>query len=41
MKKLYMYTIIGSSGMGRVLIILFQPYGSKVGLFEDSLFWVG
>ena len=29
MKKTYMYTIIGSSGRERVLIILFQLYGSK------------
>ena len=24
-----------------VLIILFQLYGSKVGLFQGNLFWVG
>ena len=39
-KKLYMYTIIGSSGRDCVLIILFQLYGSKAGLFEDNLFWL-
>ena len=41
MKKLYMCTIIGSSGRECVLIILFQLYGSKAGLFEGDLFWVG
>ena len=41
MKKLYMRTIIGSSGMDYVLIILFQLHGSKGGLFESNLFWVG
>ena len=41
MKKLYMRTIIGSSGRDCVLIILFQLYGSKAGLFEGNLFWVG
>ena len=35
-----MYTIIGSSGRDCVLIILFQLYGSKAGLFEDNLFWL-
>ena len=41
MKKLYTDTIIGSSGRGCVLIILFQLYGSKAGLFEGNLFLVG
>ena len=40
MKKLYMCTIIGSSGRDCVLIILFQFYGSKAGLFESNLIWV-
>ena len=34
MKKLYMRTIIGSSGKDCVLIILFQLYGFKTGFFE-------
>ena len=38
MKKPYMCTIVGSSGIDRVSIILFQLYGSKAGLFEGSLF---
>ena len=41
MKKLYMRTIIGASGKVCVLIILFQLYGSKAGLFGGNLFWVG
>ena len=41
MKKPYMRTITGSSGRDCVLIILFQLYGSKPGLFESNLFWVG
>ena len=41
MKKPYVRTITGSSGRDCVLIIQFQLYGSKVGLFEDGLFWVG
>ena len=40
-KKLYMSSIIGSSGRDFVLIILFQFYGSKDGLSESYLFWVG
>ena len=36
-----MRTIIGSSGRYCVLIILFQLYINKPGLFEDNLFWVG
>ena len=36
-----MHTIIGSSGRDCVLIILFQLYGSKGGLFESNSFWVG
>ena len=36
-----MRTIIGSSGRDCILIILFQIYGSKAGLFEGNLFWVG
>ena len=41
MKKLYMHTIIGSSGKDFVLTILFQLYGSKAGIFKCNLFWVG
>ena len=41
MKKLYMHTIIGSSGRDCVLIILLQLYDSKAGLFENNLVWVG
>ena len=33
-----MYTIIGSSGIDCILIILFQLYGIKAGLYEDNLF---
>ena len=40
MKKLYIHTIIGSSGKDYVLIILFQFYGSMAGLFEGNLFWM-
>ena len=40
MKKQYMRTIIGSSGRDCVLIMLFQLYGSKTGLFEGNLFWM-
>ena len=37
-----MCSIIGSSIRHFVLIILFQFYGSKFGLFEaGNLFWVG
>ena len=36
-----MHTIIGSSGSNCVLIILSQLYGSKAGLFEGNLFWLG
>ena len=36
-----MHTIIGSSGGDCVLIILFQLYGTKAGLFEGNLSWVG
>ena len=36
-----MGTIIGSSVRDCVLIILFQCYCSKAGLFENNLFWVG
>ena len=36
-----MHTIIGSSRPDCILIILFQLYGSKAGLFEGDLFWVG
>ena len=39
-KKHYIHTIIGSPGRDCVFIILFQLYGTKVGLFEDNLFWV-
>ena len=41
MKKPYMHTIIGFSGRGCVLIIIFQLCGSKAGIFEGNLFWVG
>ena len=41
MKKLYMHTIIGFFERVFGLIILFQLYGSKAGLFESNLFWVG
>ena len=41
MKEPYTRTIIGSSGRDCVLIIIFQLYGSKAGLFEGNLFWVG
>ena len=42
MKKQYMCTvIIGSSGKVCALIILFQLYGFKDGLFRDNLFWEG
>ena len=42
MKKQYMRTITGSSGRDCVLIILFQLYGTKAGIFkEGNLFWVG
>ena len=41
MKKQYRRTIIGSSGRDLVLIILFQLYGTKAGLFGDNLLWVG
>ena len=40
-KKPCMRTIIGSSGRDCVLIILFQFCGSKAGLFESNLIWVG
>ena len=40
MKKLYMHTIISSSGKECVLIILFQLRG-WAGLFENNLLWVG
>ena len=36
-----MRKIIGFHGRDYVLIILFQIYGSKAGLFESNLFWVG
>ena len=38
MKKFCMWTILGSSGSDQVLIILFQLYDSKAGLFEGNLF---
>ena len=41
MKKPYLRTIIGSSGKGCVSVILFKLNGTKDGLFEDNLFWVG
>ena len=36
-----MQTIIGPSRKDCVLIILFQLYGSRAGLFERDLFWEG
>ena len=36
-----MCTNIGISGRDNVLIILFQLYGSKAGLLDGDLFWVG
>ena len=36
-----MCTIIGSSRRDGVLIILFQFYGSKAGLFGRNLIWMG
>ena len=36
-----MCTITGSFRRDCVLIILFQLHGSKAGLFEGNLFWVG
>ena len=39
--KPYMHIVTGSSGRDRVSIILFQLYGTKNGLFEGNLFWVG
>ena len=36
-----MCTIKGSPGRDCDLIILFQLYGTKAGLFEGNLFWVG
>ena len=41
MKNPHMHNIICSPGRDCVLIILFQPCGSKAGLFESMLFWVG
>ena len=38
MKKFCMWIILGSSGSDHVLIILFQLYDSKAGLFEGNLF---
>ena len=40
MKKLYMHTIIGSSGSDCVLIILLKLCTSKAGLFEGNFIWV-
>ena len=40
MKKLYMCTILGSSGSDCVLIVLFQLYGFKTELFKSNLFWM-
>ena len=36
-----MRTIIGSSARDRVLMILFQLYGTKARVFEGNLFWFG
>ena len=41
MKKPYMHTIINSSARDCALIILFQLYGPKAGIYESYLFWVG
>ena len=41
MRKPYMRTIIDCSGSDCILIILFQLYDPKAGLFEGNLFWVG
>ena len=40
MKKPYIRTIIGSSGRDSILI-LFQPYSSKAGIFESNLLRAG
>ena len=36
-----MHIIIGSSGRSCVLMILFQLYDTKAGLFEGNLLWAG
>ena len=36
-----MRAIIGYSGRGCVLIIVFELCGSKAGLFQVNLFWMG
>ena len=36
-----MHTIMGSSGKGCVLIMLFQLYDPGTELFEGNLLWVG
>ena len=36
-----MCTIIGYSGRGHVLIILFELYGFTAGLHQFNLLWVG
>ena len=36
-----MCTIIGSPGEHCILIILFQLYGPKTGLFQGNYFWAG
>ena len=41
MKEPHMHTIVGSTGRDSGLIILLQLYGSKFGLFQSILFWVG
>ena len=41
MKKPYMCIILDFSGRDCALIILFQLYDSKAGVFESNLFWVG
>ena len=40
-EKPYMSIIVAFSGSDCVLIILFQRYGTKVGLFEGNFFWLG
>ena len=40
-ERAYMRAIIGYSGRGCVLIIVFELCGSKAGLFQVNLFWMG
>ena len=41
MKKPYMRRVVGFFERDWVLIILLQLYGSKAGLFDGGLLWVG